>query len=110
MKTSDKQPRKRMPLKIWLPILIAIIIIGTGTVWYFVAGPFSEKKQQIREQDTKAKQLYNEHQDCVKNLQQDFKELDENNQDIYQKAYDHCETIRKDQNKAVDEYQRLIES
>lgn len=101
--------RKKILLKVWLPILIVIIIVAGGiAVWFFVALPHSEKEQQIRQQKEVAAQLYDEHQKCIKKLDQDFKTLDSSNQDAYQKAYDDCEEIRKKQNHAVDEYARLM--
>lgn len=101
--------KKRIPLKVWLPILITVIILGGIGVWYFAAKPFSEKQQQIRARDTEARQLYTDHQACVEKLNQDYKELNSENQAAYQKAYDDCETIRQQQNQAVDEYKKLTQ-
>lgn len=108
MKTSHNRGHNQLPLKIWLPVILTVVVIGVVAAWLWFAMPFSEKQQQIRQADTKAKQLYADHQTCVEKLNQDFEELDSNNQDAYQKAYDHCEAIRKEQNKAVDEYKKLL--
>lgn len=101
--------KKRIPLKVWLPLLIIVLILSGIGVWYFVAAPFSEKQQQIRALDAKAKQLYTDHLACVDKMNQDYKELDSKNQAAYQKAYDDCEKIRQQQNQAVDEYKKLTQ-
>jgi hypothetical protein len=108
MKTSPHARRTRIPLKVWLPIVIGLIVAGGIAVWIFIALPHSEKEQQIRNQSAAADQLYSQHQACVKKLDQDFKALDDTNQEAYQKAYDACEKIREEQNKAVDEYNKLL--
>jgi len=108
MKASSNAHNKKVPLKVWLPIVIVLIIAGGVAAWIFIALPHSEKEQQIRNQSAAANQLYSEHQTCVKKLDQDFKVLDDTNQEAYQKAYDACEKIRKEQNQAVDEYNRLL--
>lgn len=99
-----------MPLKVWLPVLVVLVVIAGAAAWYFIAMPHSEKERQIRDQSSKATQLYQEHQSCTKKLDQDFKALDSTNQDAYQKAYDTCEAIRIEQNKAVDAYNQLSQS
>lgn len=111
MKTFRNSPSKqRLPLKIWLPILIGVVLIGSVLAWYLIAMPFSATQRQVRELDTKAKQLYTDHQNCVDKLTKDYKELDSNNQSAYKKAYDHCESIRQEQNNAVDEYKQLTQT
>jgi flagellar basal body-associated protein FliL len=103
----EPKQKKRRTLIIWL--LVLACIVAAGVVWYFAAMPFSEKQQQIRTQDGKAKQLFADHQACVDKLTEQYKKLTDDNQNDYKKAYDHCETIRKEQNKAVDAYKQLTQ-
>jgi len=108
MRASSNARRKKIPVKIWLPIVIGLIAIGGVAAWIFIALPHSEKEQHMRNQRATANQLYSQHQACIKKLDQDFKALDDTNQEAYQKAYDACEKIREEQNKAVDEYNKLL--
>lgn len=110
MKAPHDRQRRRLPLKVWLPALVILVVAAGAAAWYFIAMPHSEKERQVRDQSSKATRLYQEHQACVKKLDEDFKALDSTNQDAYQKAYDTCEAIRLEQNKAVDTYNQLNQS
>jgi hypothetical protein len=112
-KLEDNPPSKASP-KFKLLALIVIIVPMIGYIWYGVSSTQStfkqviDKQTQINEHGDKAQRLGKDHQACVDKLNQDYKEVTSETQGAYQKAYDACEKIRKEQNQAVDDYNRLI--
>jgi hypothetical protein len=112
-KLQDNPPAKASP-KLKLLALALIIIPMIGYIWYGISSSQTtfkqviEQQNQINEYSEKAGRLAKDHQACVDKLNQDYKEVTSENQVAYQKAYDACEEIRKEQNKAVDDYNRLL--
>ena len=109
--SASAHDSKRNTRKAWRIVIIifGILIVAGGVIWYFVATPFSAKQHEIRSADSEATQLYKDHQKCVATLNEKYKKLTSDNQNAYQKDYDHCETIRKQQNEAVDRYKQLTQ-
>lgn len=108
--SNQQDNRKRSSRRIWIIGIVSFLVVTAAILtWYLLAAPFSEKQRAIRSADSKATQLYQEHQKCVATLNETYKKLTSDNQDDYQKAYDNCESIRKQQNEAADQYKRLIQ-
>lgn len=110
---KSTQPKTSLTFKL-LAILVIFVSAGTS-LWYTIATfPTDTIRQEINKQkqmnsyQQQAYQLSQEHQACVQNLEQNYKEVTGDNQDAYQQAYDKCETIRKEQNAAVDHYNELL--
>lgn len=105
----------RSSVKFKLVALLVILAASGLAIWVSILTFPTEEIQQTIDQQSemttwqqKASQLAGEHKACVTKLDQDFKEVTSDNETAYQKAFDACEVIRKEQNKAVDEYNRLM--
>jgi hypothetical protein len=113
-KLQDNPSSKASPKLKLLAIIIIVVSLGLSAWISFITFPNEDIQQIIDEQTTlntlgeKTHTLAKDHQACVDKLNQDFKEVTAENETAYDKAYDACEVIRKEQNQAVEEYNRLL--
>jgi hypothetical protein len=107
---SQKSPSKKFVN--WSIALFVVYLAGSaayGAVLGFTSAPRLEVKETpvMQELSRKSQLLYKKYEACAQEINKVYEVVTDETEVAYLKAYDDCEAVRVEQNKAAEEYTKL---
>lgn len=107
---GQKSPSKKFVN--WSIALFVVYLAGSGVygaVLGFTSAPLIEVKETpiMQELSKKSQLLYKKYEACAQEINKVYEIVTDETEAAYLKAYDDCEAVRVEQNKAAEEYTEL---
>jgi hypothetical protein len=108
--SGQKSPSKKFVN--WSIALFVVYLAGSGVygaVLGFTSAPLIEVKETpiMQELSKKSQLLYKKYEACAQEINKVYEIVTDETEAAYLKAYDDCEAVRVEQNKAAEEYTKL---